>query len=236
MVNELHLPVYSSQFNINKFYQQSDYGLKLRPEYACQTKQHQETQLKFKGPPVFGNHYFQHSLQYLPIGYFAQDDYFYKLIIYTAYGKSDTEHVNLQLNSYDKQGQLIDTIILDSQYSYEGMSSYTGFRINPDMTIKFTQHITYYFSDDYEYGDERGLIKNPQPEKYMQEKYQIYKGHFNLIYSKNILMFNQKTLSILILFCKYQAKIKMILGKLLLLIFDYNNSIILITIISGRCH
>ena len=40
-----------------------------------------------------------------------------------------------------------------------------------------------------------------------------------------MLMFNQKILSILILFCKYQAKIKMIMVKLLLFIFNYNSII-----------
>lgn len=186
LVKEVHLPLYSSQFNINKFYQQTDYGLKIRPEYARQTKKikHQETQIKFKGPPLFGYDYFQPTTQYLPIGYFTHDHYFYRLITYTTYGESDTELLNLQLNSYDKHGQLIDTIILDSQYAYEDVSSYTRFRINPDMTIKLTKYITYYYSDDYGYGDERGLIKNPQPEKYIQEKYQIHKGHFNLISSK----------------------------------------------------
>lgn len=187
-VKKLHLPAYSSQFV--KYYNKKNNFVILRPEYLKQAKtvNPQEKGIKIKGT-TFGFNHFHDNDQYYEISRFEHKNYYYKLIAYNGIGEADTMLMNIQLNSYNKQDKLVDALILDSQYFYEDISSYSLFRINPDFNINIDTYITYYYNDQYEYGDSRGLIKNPKPEIYRKEKYKIIEGHFKLISSNKFSQF-----------------------------------------------
>lgn len=187
-VKNLRLPANSNQFS--HYYHQTPHGIKLLNQYSTQTKKvtEQETEIEILGS-IFGNNHLnltdQYTDQYFEIGRFQHQDYLYKLIIYNTYGESDTPLLNILLTSYDHQGKLRAALLLDSQYSYEDVSSFNKFKINRDFTIDITQYVTYYYDDKYGYGDERGLIKNPVAKVYLKQKYQIKNGYFQLIQSKS---------------------------------------------------
>lgn len=180
--NVLTLPITSSQFS--KYYKETDYEIKLLPQYLKQAKElnSQEIGGNLKGAS-WGSDQFKDYIRYYEVGGFEFENYYYKLIVYNSFGESDTLLLNIQINSYDSQGNMIDALILDTQYYYEDISCFTKFKINTDFTINLTRYVTYYYEVGY-YGDEKGLIKNPKPQIYLKQKYKINQGHFELKYSK----------------------------------------------------
>lgn len=183
-LQERKLPITSSQ--LTKYYRQNDHGeIVLLDKYAKLTRPLNEQEIDF---PIQTTSYefipFHEGIRYYEVGGFMRNNYLYKLIIYNWYGISDTPLLNIQLNSYDEQGKLLDAVLLDSQYSYEDVSCFIRFSVNKNLTINLKHYVTYYYDDVHEYGDEAGLIKDPKPEFYKGEQYKINNGKFKLIYSK----------------------------------------------------
>ncbi|WP_294844623.1 hypothetical protein [uncultured Gilliamella sp.] len=176
-VPNLKLPITSSQFI--KYYKKDNDGYAIfLDKYSKLTQLLNEQEINF---PIknesFGYDRFTQDIRYYVVGGFVQDNYLYKVIIYNGYGEADTQMLNIQLNSYDEQGKLIDALLLDSQYRYEDVSSFNQFSVNEDLTINLKQFVTYYYDEDYEYID-------PKPEFYKEQVYQINQGQFKLVSSK----------------------------------------------------
>ncbi|WP_414092239.1 hypothetical protein [Escherichia albertii] len=122
--------------------------------------------------------------RYYELGQFEDKDNVFKLIMYKTIGESDTPLFNVQLNSYDRKGILLDALLLSSFFSYEDIIRFSHFKINPDYTIVIDNYVIY----PYEYG-EYGTMpnkKNPAPEVYLQEQYKIIMGRFKLMLRKEI--------------------------------------------------
>ncbi|MCZ8774857.1 hypothetical protein OM201_08805 [Escherichia albertii] len=122
--------------------------------------------------------------RYYELGRFEDKDNIFKLIMYNTIGESDTPLFNVQLNSYDRKGILLDSLLLSTFFGYEDIIRFSHFKINPDYAIVIDNYVIY----PYEY-DEYGAMpnkKNPAPEVYLQEQYKIIMGRFKLMLRKEI--------------------------------------------------
>lgn len=184
------LPIDSTQSaDLAGYYRDINNGLtELKPsmEYSRQNKMFnsQETKTPVKGY-IFGNNDVGSGNNYYSLGHFTKNNTTYNLIIYNKKGEADTLLLNVQLNSYDAKGDLVDALLLSSFFSYEGMDCFSKFIIHSNNIIDIDNYVIY----RYEEGDENNLgkpITNPIAQVYLKEKYQIHKGRFTLIYRKSI--------------------------------------------------
>lgn len=177
----LDLPITSNQFvsyyekapsGVYAFYLKQEYQKWVTPFNA------QESSIKIKG------HHFSYDLvntniNYAELGKFELEGYLYKLI---AYNRSDDEDIvifNIQLNSYDSNGKLVDALLLDSRLGFEEIQTFSEFEITKERVV-----INYYVTQVIEIinGGELGNeVINPQPELEMTEEYKIDHGHFKSI-------------------------------------------------------
>lgn len=137
--------------------------------------------------PVIGENFLSpwiaKDTRYYELGQFKDKDNIFKLIMYNTIGESDTPLLNVQLNSYDQKGILLDSLLLSTFFGYEDIIRFSHFKINPDYTIAIDIYVIF----PYEPG-EYGMIlhkKNSKPELYLQENYKIEEGQFKLISKKN---------------------------------------------------
>ena len=110
------------------------------------------------------------------IGSFGYDHNTFKLIIYNKPGEADTPLLNVQLNSYAQDGNLVDALLLDSVFCYEDIVRFSDFVINADYTVNIDGNVLYKYEDDM-------VVKNKRPvsQVYLKEKYIIKNGRFELI-------------------------------------------------------
>lgn len=183
-VPNLKLPITSSQFK--KYYKQSDGYTILSDEYSKLTQPLNKQEIDF---PIKNGDYrfdllfdrFTQDIRYYVVGGFVQDNYLYKVIIYNGNpsGRTDTEVANVQINSYDEQGKLIDALLLDSGYDYK-YDSNIKFSVNEDLTINIKMSVPYCV----EYPDAESHKNAPKWFEYKEDIYQINQGQFKLVSSK----------------------------------------------------
>lgn len=135
----------------------------------------QEVSIPVKGDN-FGSPNMEVGVHYYTIGSFGYDYNNYKLIIYNKIGEADTLLLNVQLNSYGQDGDLVDALLLDSAFCYEDIVRFSDFVINADYTINIDGNVLYRYEDDM-------VMKNKKSvnQVYLKEKYIIKKGRFELI-------------------------------------------------------
>ncbi|ECE6307481.1 hypothetical protein CSAG_00871 [Citrobacter portucalensis] len=156
--------------------------LKLPEKYNKQTRSFNQQEVKI---PVKGENflspYVGKNVHYYELGYFTYKENTYRLIIYNKIGEADTLLLNLQINSYDAKNDLVDALLLSSFFGYEDIVRFSDFVIQPDYTINIDNYVIYKYEEN-EYGVSDKLIKNPTPQVYLKEKYQIENGRFKLIF------------------------------------------------------
>lgn len=83
-----------------------------------------------------------------------------KVIVYATMGENDSPVLNIQLNSYNADGQLQDALLLDSRFTFE-VVYYRDFIIeeNGKIILKLYHKDQYTYNED---GDITGSIDNPQ--------------------------------------------------------------------------
>ncbi|MCU6177093.1 hypothetical protein [Citrobacter cronae] len=160
--------------------------LKLPGKYNKETRSFNQQEVKI---PVKGENflspYVGKNVHYYEIGYFAHKENTYRLIIYNKTSEADTLLLNVQVNSYDAKGNLVDALLLSSFFGYEDIVRFSDFVIHPDYTINIDNYVIYRYEEN-EYGISDKLIKNPIPQIYLKEKYQIENGRFKLIFRSEI--------------------------------------------------
>jgi hypothetical protein len=157
-----------------EFYLKPEYDAKaipISPQEASVPIQGQQ----FVGPDV-------PNFKYYEIGRFTINSILYKLIIYNRQGDGATNPLNIQINSYAENNNLKDALVLESRYGYEVYDYFTKFSVDSNSIF-----IDYYYIALYEIPEDGDLgdaieIKNPVPEIYLQERYQIDNGTFKLVY------------------------------------------------------
>lgn len=176
----LTFPIESTQFS--HYYQQAPgvYAFYLKPEYQGQAQNFnpQETQVPIKGEHV-GHNVVTKDINYVELGQFELDGYLFKLIIYNRSDDSDVVLLNIQLNSYAPNGQLIDALLLDSRYGFEEFERFSEFTLNQD-AITINGYITY-VTEVINGGELGKKIENPIPQRLLQAQYQIEDGIFKRI-------------------------------------------------------
>ncbi len=88
--------------------------------------------------------------------------------------------LNVQLNSYDRKGILLDALLLSTFFGYEDIIRFSHFKISPDYTIAINNYVIHPYEPS-EYGTTPHK-KNPKPEVYIRAKYKIVKGYFDLTF------------------------------------------------------
>lgn len=179
----LEWPIMSEQFS--HYYAPASSGVYeyyLKPEY-------QEKAVNFNaqeaGIPIKGHHFSDDhvstDMRYVELGSFQSGSYLYKLIAYNRSDDADIVIFNIQLNSYNGGGQLIDALLLDSRFGFEEVQKFSEFIISNDIV-----EIDYYVTQVIEIinGGELGnAIETPIPRLEMKEKYLIDQGGvFKLIF------------------------------------------------------
>lgn len=119
---------------------------------------------------------------YYEIGRFQLDGYQYKLIIYNRYGDADIFLLNIQLNSYAPNGNLRDALLLGSLYGYEECTFFSKFAVDKDIISMDYYSRQHYDLDAPLVNGKVAIIENPIPELYLQERYQMDNGFFELIH------------------------------------------------------
>ncbi len=135
----------------------------------------QEVSIPVKGDN-FGSPNMEVGVPYYAIGSFGYDHNTFKLIIYNKIGEADTPLLNVQLNSYGQDGNLVDALLLDSIFCYEDIVRFSDFVINADYTVNIDSNVLYRYEDDM-------MVKNKKSfnQVYLKEKYIIKNGRFKLI-------------------------------------------------------
>lgn len=83
-----------------------------------------------------------------------------KIIVYNVIGENDSPVLNIQLNSYNKEGKLQDALLLDSRFIFE-VECYRDFSVEESGIIKLKLHQVEHYTYN-EQGDITGYIKDPQ--------------------------------------------------------------------------
>ncbi|EIE4060256.1 hypothetical protein LDB67_004218, partial [Salmonella enterica] len=136
--------------------------------------------------------YIGDGVRYYELGYFEHDGNTYKLIIYNKIGESDTLLLNVQINSYDAKGNLVDALLLSSFFAYEDIVRFSDFVIRQDYTISIDSCVIYRWSEDSKDGHLVTIkFKDQAPQIYIKEQYQIENGRFKLI-SRNAVSQGEK--------------------------------------------
>ncbi|EBQ2895694.1 hypothetical protein A4T08_003082 [Salmonella enterica subsp. enterica serovar Uzaramo] len=195
----LVLPVDSTQFaQLACYYKDinsdgSIMELKLPDEYKEKTKifNQQEIKVPVKGEN-FLSPYIGDGVRYYELGYFEYDGNTYKLIIYNKIGESDTLLLNVQINSYDAKGNLVDALLLSSFFAYEDIVRFSDFVIRQDYTISIDSYVIYRWYEDSKDGHLVTIkFKDQAPQIYIKEQYQMENGRFKLI-SRNAVSQGEK--------------------------------------------
>ncbi|BED94688.1 hypothetical protein NJB25_13035 [Escherichia fergusonii] len=118
--------------------------------------------------------------RFYELGQFEDKDNICRLVMYNTIGESDTPLLNVQLNTYNRKGILLDALLLSTFFGYEDIIRFSHFTINPDYTIAIDNYIIYPYESG-EYGTTPHK-KNPKPEVYIRAKYKIVKGYFKLTF------------------------------------------------------
>lgn len=126
------------------------------------------------------SHSIANDTHYYELGQFEDKDNIFKIIIYNTIGESDTPLLNVQLNSYDRKGILLDALLLSTFFGYEDIIRFSHFKISPDYTIAINNYVIHPYEPS-EYGTTPHK-KNPKPEVYIRAKYKIVKGYFDLTF------------------------------------------------------
>lgn len=161
--------------------------LKLSEEYYKHTRTFSQQETNF---PVKGEHFLSPYVdingRYYELGHFEYEANTYKLIIYNKMGESDTLLLNIQINSYDSTGKLLDALLVGSFFGYEDIVRFSDFIIHPDYSISIDNYIIYSYeeSDD---GLSTITFKNPVSHVYLKEQYKIDNGKFKLISRMEVL-------------------------------------------------
>jgi|GEM_PF-4363183 len=161
---DLTFPITQEQFAC--FYDGNPYvyDFNLKPEYRTQTKPFKAQELAKK---LQANDYFSWDFsmnefaepRYFEAGKFEIDDefgrdgYTYKIIMYRACCSNDYPEFNVQINSYNKDGNIIDTLLLGHFYLYEGADPFSKFTINRDLIYIDRYLIDTYFENEAGIGD-----------------------------------------------------------------------------------
>lgn len=191
---ELVLPVDSTQFSQLACYYKdinSDDNvmeLKLPDEYKEKTNlfNQQEVKVSVKGEN-FLSPYIGDGVHYYELGYFEYDGNTYKLIIYNKIGESDTLLLNVQINSYDAKGNLVDALLLSSFFAYEDIVRFSDFVIRQDYTISIDSYVIYKWYEDSKDGHLVTIkFKDQAPQIYIKEQYQMENGRFKLIFTNEV--------------------------------------------------
>ncbi|EDN3550655.1 hypothetical protein OMN92_003637 [Salmonella enterica subsp. enterica serovar Kentucky] len=186
---ELVLPVDSTQFaQLACYYKDinSDDNvmeLKLPGEYKEKTNLFNQQKVKV---PVKGENflspYIGDGVRYYELGYFEHDGNTYRLIVYNKIGESDTSLLNVQINSYDAKGNLVDALLLSSFFAYEDIVRFSDFVIRQDYTISIDSYVIYRWYEDSKDGQLVTIkFKDQAPQIYIKEQYQMENGRFKLI-------------------------------------------------------
>ncbi|EAR8891770.1 hypothetical protein E3N78_18320 [Salmonella enterica] len=190
----LVLPVDSTQFaQLACYYKDinsdgSIMELKLPDEYKEKTKifNQQEIKVPVKGEN-FLSPYIGNGVRYYELGYFEYDGNTYKLIIYNKIGESDTLLLNVQINSYDAKGNLVDALLLSSFFAYEDIVRFSDFVIRQDYTISIDSYVIYRWYEDSKDGHLVTIkFKDQAPQIYIKEQYQMENGRFKLISTNEV--------------------------------------------------
>ncbi|EPT5087401.1 hypothetical protein ACVUCS_004448 [Salmonella enterica subsp. enterica] len=156
--------------------------LKLPEKYNKETRSfnQQEVKIPVKGEG-FLSPYVGENVHYYDLGYFVYEKNICKLIVCNKVGEADTLLLNVQINSCDAKGDLVDALLLSGFFGYEDIVRFSNYVIQPDCTINIDNYVIYRCEEN-EYGISDKLIKNPIPQVYLKEKYQIENGRFKLIF------------------------------------------------------
>lgn len=123
----------------------------------------------------------KNTYEYYVLDSFKLEKYFYKIIIFQSDGENDTKELQIMLNSYDENQNLIDVILLDHRFTFE--SEY--FReFNIDLNKK-SINIKKYEIEHLIYDENSNIIGTKQNPDTMVAivKYQISKqGNFKKVH------------------------------------------------------
>lgn len=80
---------------------------------------------------------------FYPINKFSRDSVFFITFLYQDF-EDIVPSVKTQINSYDRAGNILDTLLLDNRFSFQLIYK-NDFVINKDYTIKITENVISYF-------------------------------------------------------------------------------------------
>lgn len=168
---------YRQALDMKTLFDNCSFVVEIPPKYKRRPNNfnQQEVSIPVKGDN-FGSPNMEVGVHYYAIGSFGYDHNTFKLIIYNKPGEADTPLLNVQLNSYAQDGNLVDALLLDSVFCYEDIVRFSDFVINADYTVNIDGNVLYKYEDGM-------VVKNKRPvsQVYLKEKYIIKNGRFELI-------------------------------------------------------
>ncbi|MVN91759.1 peptidase associated/transthyretin-like domain-containing protein [Mucilaginibacter aquatilis] len=153
---KIEWPITSGRFT--KFYKKDndthDYSLVVPEGFTLTPNTSNELQVK-ESP--YG-YQMKNDTRYITASQFQMAGVNYKMVIYSVKGENDTEIINIQLNSYDKMGNQLDALLLDSRFTFE-VIFYRDFVIEQNGRVTINSHSQDQFTYN-EQGDITGSLTN----------------------------------------------------------------------------
>lgn len=148
----------------------------LKPEYVQQsahfTAQEASVRLLGKRPD-----YVAADWRYYEAGRFFQNESVYIIILYNFPDEFDDPYLNVQLNSYKANGELLDALELDTRYVFEAVEGFSEYIIEGDI-VAISEYVGYFWEAD---NLAAGVVSKPVHQLIRAKTYKIEDGHFILL-------------------------------------------------------
>lgn len=148
----------------------------LKPEYAQQSVNFntQEASVRLLGKTL---DYVEADWRYYETGRFFQNGYLYTIIMYNFPGEFGDPYLNVQLNGYKANGELLGALVLDTRYIFEDVEGFSEYIIE-DNIVTISEYIGYFWDAD---NLEAGVVYKPVHQLLRVKTYKIADGCFTLL-------------------------------------------------------
>lgn len=148
----------------------------LKPQYAQQSVNFNSQEASV---PLHGgmSDNVKEDWRYYEAGRFFQNGYLYSVILYNFPGEFGDPYLNVQLNAYKANGELLDALVLDMRYVFEDVEVFSEYLIEDDI-VAINEYVGYFWDAD---NLAAGVVYKPVHQLFRTRTYKIEDGSFILL-------------------------------------------------------
>lgn len=177
---QLELPLSSKAMATYYYLKKPTNFFFLKPEYARHcinfTPQEASVRLHSNRPE-----YVETEWCYYEAGRFFKNENAYAIILYNYPGEFDDPYLNVQLNGYNANGELLDALVLDTRYRFEDVEGFAEYIIEDDI-VTINEYVGIFWdADAFDNDLNMVVLSNPVYQLHRVKTYEIEDGYFILL-------------------------------------------------------